>query len=833
MRSLFVAATVLLFVTGRGPAHAEGIFISAPDRVDVAYDDARGVLYISDGGELLRYQRSSGSLLAPLVLGGTLGGMDISPDGQSLVVADNTYSGGQLWVYIVDLATLATQKISFSQGFSEGGTFTAAYGSDGSILITSQFLGSGTVGLRRYVPSTSTTTTLGSISQNSMLRASADHSVIAIAESNSSDGPFDRYRVSDGDLLRESGYANGTSWFNYEIAVSPDDQQYAIPTYDGTFFTDSMLVKQTTMVGVYASGQPIGVAYNPVGSQVYFPWAGTSDIYVYDRTTLTQIGSYDFESQFTGNGNYAFVSGRVKTSQDGSLLFGTVAGGVRYVTVDAVAPSALTASAANSAVTLHWTASSNGTSYLVYQATSPGGESMTAVESGVTGSSVTISGLTNGTTYYFKVAAATPAGLSTPCTEASATPLAPPAAVTGLQAAGGNGVITLAWNAAAGATAYTVYKGTVSGGETTVATGVLSNGYLATALTNGVTYYFQVAATNSLYTGPKSMEVAAMAVSPPSAPTGLAATAGDASVKLQWSASNLATSYTVHMGTGSGAESSIATLSGITGTSVTVTGLSDGITYYFKITAVNASGTSPYSNESSATPMVLPVAVDNLSATAGDKQVTLNWSPAAGASSYSVFQGTHAGGESTSPVMSGVTGATAIVTGLTDGTAYYFTVAASNAAGVGAASNEASATPLAPPAVPSSLTATPGNGQVSLSWTASSGATAYDVYEGTRTGGESATPVLTVSSGTSVAVTGLSNGTAYYFKVAAVNSIATGAASQEASATPVDNNTGKSSGGGAFDWSSLLLLASLAWYRCNRNGESARERASPRECNRP
>ena len=113
----------------------------------MAYDDARGVLYISNGGRSLRYQPSSGTVLAPLLLNGTLGGMDISPDGQSLVVADNTYSGGQLWVYIVDLVTLAAQKISFPQAFSEGGTFTAAYGSDGSILISSKFLGSGFVPL--------------------------------------------------------------------------------------------------------------------------------------------------------------------------------------------------------------------------------------------------------------------------------------------------------------------------------------------------------------------------------------------------------------------------------------------------------------------------------------------------------------------------------------------------------------------------------------------------------------------------------------------------------------------------------------------------------------
>jgi len=88
----------------------------------------------------------------------------------------------------------------------------------------------------------------------------------------------------------------------------------------------------------------------------------------------------------------------------------------------------------------------------------------------------------------------------------------------------------------------------------------------------------------------------------PSAPTGLGATAGNTQVALGWTASSGATSYNVYRGTSAGGESATAIATGITTTSYTNTGLTNGTTYYFEVKAVNASGSSSYSNETSATP---------------------------------------------------------------------------------------------------------------------------------------------------------------------------------------------------------------------------------------
>jgi len=91
--------------------------------------------------------------------------------------------------------------------------------------------------------------------------------------------------------------------------------------------------------------------------------------------------------------------------------------------------------------------------------------------------------------------------------------------------------------------------------------------------------------------------------------------------------------------------------------------------------------------------------------------------------------------------------------------------------------------PPSPPPVPTGLTATPGNAQVSLSWSASSGATSYNVKRATVSGGPYTTLASDVTS-TSYTDPGPTNGTTYYYVVSAVNSVGESANSAQVSATP-------------------------------------------------
>ncbi len=185
--------------------------------------------------------------------------------------------------------------------------------------------------------------------------------------------------------------------------------------------------------------------------------------------------------------------------------------------------------------------------------------------------------------------------------------------------------------------------------------------------------------------------------SAPSAPTGLGATAGNAQVALTWTASSGATSYNVYRGTSAGGESTTAIATGITSATYTDSSVANGMTYYYKVAAVNSSGTSAYSNEASATPNapIAPPAPTSLAATGGNAQVALMWTASSGATSYNVYRGTTAGGESTTAIATGITTTTYTNTGLTNGTTYYYKVAAVNGAGTSGYSNEASAAPTA------------------------------------------------------------------------------------------------------------------------------------------
>jgi len=91
----------------------------------------------------------------------------------------------------------------------------------------------------------------------------------------------------------------------------------------------------------------------------------------------------------------------------------------------------------------------------------------------------------------------------------------------------------------------------------------------------------------------------------------------------------------------------------------------------------------------------------------------------------------------------------------------------------------------AAPRAPKNLTATAGNSVVTLSWSAVSGATSYNVYLGTASGGEGSTPIATFVTGTTYMDTaGITNGTTYYYEVAAVATGVVGAMSSEVNATP-------------------------------------------------
>jgi len=173
----------------------------------------------------------------------------------------------------------------------------------------------------------------------------------------------------------------------------------------------------------------------------------------------------------------------------------------------------------------------------------------------------------------------------------------------------------------------------------------------------------------------------------------------------------------------------------------------------------------------------------NLVAAAGNAVVTLAWAASTGATGYNVKRATSNGGPYTqlaAPTSTGYKDSS-----VTNGTTYYYVVSALNAAGESANSVQVSATPEAPrvpPAAPTNLAAKAGDGKVSLTWSASSGATSYYVKRSTISGG----PYTQIAAPTSTSYTdtSLTNGTTYYYVVSAINSAGASANSAQVSALP-------------------------------------------------
>lgn len=205
---------------------------------------------------------------------------------------------------------------------------------------------------------------------------------------------------------------------------------------------------------------------------------------------------------------------------------------------------------------------------------------------------------------------------------------------------------------------------------------------------------------------------------------------------------------------------------------------------------------------------LLPPAPAGLTITAADRRVTLRWNAVRSANDYTVLQGTAAGALSVIPAQSALLTTSVDITGLTNGTRYFFSVTAANEAGVGPRAAEISAVPVA---VTSGLTATPGNGQITLRWDAATGATGYRVFRGTAPGVTGTTPIQTALTTTTFTDAGLTSGTTYHYAIANEYGTVIGPASTEVSASPTAPPPQPSGGGGRLDilLLGLLLLARL------------------------
>jgi fibronectin type 3 domain-containing protein len=392
----------------------------------------------------------------------------------------------------------------------------------------------------------------------------------------------------------------------------------------------------------------------------------------------------------------------------------------------------------------------------------------------------------------------------------------PPGPPRNLRADAGDGRVDLYWdpsNSGSPPTGYRIYRGECSGCESRIASILLFTHYGDEGVTNGVTYWYYVTAVLvdgvlDLESGPSNRDSATPGGPPPpppptvpGRPKSLNAAPGDEKVDLTWQApddngGSPITNYRIYRGTSQDSLTRHATVGG-DARSYADTVVTNGVRYWYQVSAENDVGEGERSNQASATPEAPPSPPGppvDLRATPGNGSVQLEWSAptdngGSPITNYNIYRGTTA---DQLPFLVQVPPVHSYLdTGLTNGQPYFYRVTAVNAAGQGLPSATVSATPMSgdtAPDPPANLVAVGGDARVSLSWQAppsngGSPVTNYNIYRGTSPGGETWLAQVggEARSHTDGAVM---NGVTYHYYVTAVNAIDESGPSNKVSATP-------------------------------------------------
>lgn len=450
----------------------------------------------------------------------------------------------------------------------------------------------------------------------------------------------------------------------------------------------------------------------------------------------------------------------------------------------AAAPSITGETVGNAQATVTWTTpADNGSPIkgyaLEYSATGSAPWARINLE---VSNSHTVTGLMNGTSYSFRVAAVTDFGVGS----FSSIRLVNlhPGAPGSILAQPRNQSALLSWptptpNGNLPITSYSVEMSADNGQSWTQMASTNGNSTTVNGLSNGVNYLFRVAATNRGGTGPVSPVGAVTPRTLAAAPTITTATAGGQQVALAWTvpANNGSpiVRYVVDFSSDGGG--SWTRREGNASPSAVITGLANGTSYVFRVAAVNAENVGAFSAQTGQiTPLGAP---SGIFATASNRSAWLIWTAAdagngSAVTAYRIEMSTDGGNSWAQAAVVAGSANSARIQGLVNGTGYTFRVAAVANQSPGPFSGVSSEVfPAVSVGAPTRVTATLSNGAVSLRWTAPRfprGVTIddYAVQYSTDNGVSWRVYEDGISTATRTVVTGLPNGAQYQFRVAAV-----------------------------------------------------------------
>ena len=361
------------------------------------------------------------------------------------------------------------------------------------------------------------------------------------------------------------------------------------------------------------------------------------------------------------------------------------------------------------------------------------------------------------------------------------TTLLKPGKPTGLNASTGNRWVYLNWTApvSAGSTAitgYGIYRGTSNITLSFIQNAGLTDHFNDTSVTNGINYYYAVTASNSIGEGRKGNQTTIMPGIPPTPPTVPSAAPGKNNVTLSWSPPSddimlPILNYTVYKGS---AANLLSKLTLINKTSYVDSGLTNGQTYYYCITATNIKGEGAGCTVLNATPGAPPSQPLGIASSPGNRTVGLAWAAPADIgghtiTNYTVYRGV--GGSPLSKLVTLGVNRTFQDAGLENGLSYSYAVTAINKFGEGPRSVQVTAVPGVSSGPPENISLETGNRLVSLKWdppldNGGFEVTGYRIYRGSVS---DVLDFIADSSGNSFNDTGVTNGQIYFYAVSAAN----------------------------------------------------------------
>jgi titin len=365
----------------------------------------------------------------------------------------------------------------------------------------------------------------------------------------------------------------------------------------------------------------------------------------------------------------------------------------------------------------------------------------------------------------------------------------PPGAPTYFSVTAGDGLVELEWRApqydgGSSILGYRVFRGLALNdlhkiGDVDATTITFTDN----DLTNGVTYYYAVLAYTILGNGVISDIVEARPAGLPTVPLDLTAEPGDEQVTLTWEAPEKdgglpVTSYYVHKGP---TDHQLMWEETVQGTEYTFTGLFNGETYYFAVSARNEMGEGPRSAAIQMIPVSLPEAPRELSVTPGTEKVTLTWKPPIDTGGLDIIEfAIYRGGAPDSLELLILRPLSSIYedTEVDAGETYYYAVAAITELGEGPFCAAVSAIPIGPPGMPRNISAESSDEQVTLRWEApdsdgGSPITSYIILRG-DTPDDLVKISQLLSSLTSYLDEDVVNGRSYFYAVMAINEVGEG-----------------------------------------------------------